>query len=276
MSLIDLLLNLAALLLWFQAKAFQKRSRQRSPFSVVPASSAPPIHRVRWLIAAGVFLFVRGLFYWYVGSRLHWTPAIELGPVSLSFRSDFLTRIILFSVLSFLLTFGVFYSVLLFGVVLARKNLGSEPLLRWMRSQLGFLDRLPALILLLLPFAITGISWCLLEPPLVKLNLIPPPKSWAHLFEQALLIGASSLLIWKYFIATVLLLHLVNSYVYLGSGSLLLFVNTAGQRLLRPFRWIPLRIGPVDFTPLALVAALFLGAQFAARGLLWLYLRLPW
>lgn len=68
---------------------------------------------------------------------------------------------------------------------------------------------------------------------------------------------------------------LVNTYIYLGSGSLLSFVNLAGQRLLKPFRWIPLRIGPVDFLPLALVAALFLAAQFATSGLLWLYLRLP-
>jgi len=54
-----------------------------------------------------------------------------------------------------------------------------------------------------------------------------------------------------------LLLHLVASYVYLGSSPLWEFINATARNLLAPLRRMPLRIARFDFTPLIAVILIF-------------------
>ena len=218
---------------------------------------------------------MRAVFYWHIGSTLHWTPTIVFGPVNLSFRSDLFLRILVFSILGFSVTMALFYHGALFLVLAAGRGSGAEMLPRWIRTQLGFLDRWPTALKILTPFLVCAVAWMGLEPLLVWMKLIPVPKSFRHLFEQSMVMGASSYFVWKYFAAALVLLHLLNTYIYIGGHSLLTFTNFAAQRLLRPLRWLPLRLGPVDFAPVVFLAALFLGVELADRGLAHLYARLP-
>jgi len=50
----------------------------------------------------------------------------------------------------------------------------------------------------------------------------------------SLVIGLGSYLVWKYIVAGVLTLHLVNSYVYLGNHPFWIHVNAVARRMLTP------------------------------------------
>jgi uncharacterized protein YggT (Ycf19 family) len=67
----------------------------------------------------------------------------------------------------------------------------------------------------------------------------------------------------------------LNSYIYFGRHPFWNYVNATAQTLLTPLKKIPLRAGKVDFAPVAGIALVFLLAQFAGRGLVLLYAKLP-
>jgi uncharacterized protein YggT (Ycf19 family) len=52
-------------------------------------------------------------------------------------------------------------------------------------------------------------------------------------------------------------------------------VDATAQTLLKPLETIPLRAGKADFAPVVGIAIVFLFAELAGRGLVWLYARLP-
>jgi uncharacterized protein YggT (Ycf19 family) len=54
-----------------------------------------------------------------------------------------------------------------------------------------------------------------------------------------------------------LLLHLVASYVYLGSNALWEFIGATASNMLVPLRWLPLRVARFDFSPLVGVILIF-------------------
>ena len=72
---------------------------------------------------------------------------------------------------------------------------------------------------------------------------------------------------WKYFIVGILLLHLLNSYVYFGNHPFWNFVNATARNLLYPLRWLPLRVGKVDFAAVGrqLRLVFFVDGNFACR-----------
>ena len=109
----------------------------------------------------------------------------------------------------------------------------------------------------------------------MRLGLIPPPPTVAELLEQAAIIGLAAYLVWKYLIVVLLLLHLVNSYVYLGEHPFWKFVNATAGNLISPLRRLPLRWGKVDFSPVIGIALIFLAAEFGQHWLTKLYQRLP-
>jgi len=72
----------------------------------------------------------------------------------------------------------------------------------------------------------------------------------------------------------ILFLSLLSSYVYLGNHWFWNFVAVTSRNLLAPLRWIPLRLGKVDFAPIAGMVVVFILAEFAERGLVELFERL--
>jgi uncharacterized protein YggT (Ycf19 family) len=77
------------------------------------------------------------------------------------------------------------------------------------------------------------------------------------LAEQGILIASALWLSLQYLLPVFLLLHLVVSYVYLGSNTLFEFIGATARNLLAPLRWLPLRIARFDFSPLVGVVLIF-------------------
>ncbi len=269
MALIDFILNLTALLLWlnWQAVQFDPLVKTAAASLVGTLRKADPRGPKRWkfLFCLLLLLVGRAVAYWQIGAALHWVPRLELGIIDLSFRSDYLGRMLVFSFLSFACILGAFYLwVLLLSVVNARVP-DTDPLQKLVRLHFKWVENWPWLLKLLLPFLLGGLCWLAMHPILNWLGIVPASKSTAQLFEQAALIGAATYLAWKYLMVGVLLLHLLNSYVYLGNHAFWNFVNATARNLLLPLRWLPLRFGKVDFLPLIGIALIFLITETCSR-----------
>jgi uncharacterized protein YggT (Ycf19 family) len=279
MGAIDLMLNLAALLLWFNW-----RSLAMDPLALSPPTTligtlrrAEPRRTSRWPLLAGIvgLLFVRAVLYWQVGPAANWTPSLKLGAITLSFRHDFFARALTFSGLSFVFTLVVFYGWLLLLSLVNCKVPDSEPLQKLTRLHLGWLERWPWVFRLLGPLLFTSLLWLALASLFVRWQVIPRPTSSLHRLEQAGAIGLGVYLSWKYLIVTMLVIYLINSYVYLGSHPLWNFITVTGRNLLTPLRFLPLRLGKVDFSPILAITLVVVLWQLAGRGLTNLYERLP-
>jgi len=278
MTLLDLILNLAGLLVWLSWRSVKFDPLVRaSPFSLAGAlKRTEPAHFRRWyfLAALGALLSARALLYWQIGSAVNWVPHLRLGAISLFFRSDLPGRAGLFSALSFGLTVAVFYLWLLLLSLVNRRTADAEPVQRLVRLHLGRVDGWPWPVKLALPLFVTTLLWLALNPVLTGLKLIQPALSIAHRFEEAAIIGLSSYLAWQYLIGGLLLLSLFSTYVYLGSNPWWSFVNLTGANLLVPLHRAPLRLGKVDLAPVVGIAAVFFAGNLAERGLTMLYSRL--
>jgi uncharacterized protein YggT (Ycf19 family) len=275
MGLVDFILNLAGLLLWLNWRSVRfDPLGKRTPATLIGTlRRAEPRRWRRWhlLAALGGLLLLRAGFYWQIGSAAHWTGTLNLSVITLSFRSDFFARMLWFSFFSFGLTLGVFYLWLLLLSILA----GPEPIHRLVRMQLGRIDGWPRGVKLFLPLAITAAFWQAASRLLTWLQIIPKPVSAAQQIEAALIVGLNSYLVWKYVIAALLALHLLNSYIYFGKNPFWSYVNAEARTLLSPLRALPLQAGKVDFAPVVGLALVFLVAELAGRGLFFLYGRLP-
>jgi len=277
MGLIDFILNLAGLLLWLNWRSVRfDPLGKRTPATLIGTlRRAEPRRLRRWhlLAALGGLLLLRALFYWQIGSAARWTGILNLSVITLSFRSDYFVRMLLFSIFSFGLTLGVFYLWLLLLSILA----GPEPLPfhRLVRMPLGGIDRWARGVKFLLPLIVTATFWWLASWLLAWLQVIPEPVSPAHRIEESLVIGLSSYLAWKYLAGALLVLHLLNSYIYFGKHPFWGYVNAGAQTLLSPLRALPLRVGKADFAPVVGIVLVFLAAELAGRGLVLLYGKLP-
>lgn len=275
MSLIDFILNIVGLLLWLNWRAAESPVGAKAGTSIVRTlrPAGPPRPRYYYWGALPVLLLLRALFYWGAGPPIHWNPRLFLGPITLSFRVDMLGRMVLFSVLSFGVALGVFYLWLLLLSCLNAQVPNADPVQRLVRVWLGRLERLPVAIKLLLPLAVTALAWCLIHPLLARLDLVPA-NALGRLLAQGAVIGLAACLTLKFLIVALLLLYLINSYVYLGEFPLWNFVDATTRRLLQPLQKVPLRVWKIDFAPVLSMVLVLLAAEYAQRGLAQLYQRL--
>jgi uncharacterized protein YggT (Ycf19 family) len=270
-NLINFILNLAGLLLWIKWRSLPfDPIHKRTPATLVGTlRRAAPSHFRRWHLLAGIgaLLVLRALFYWQIGSAAHWTGRLDLGVISLSFRSDLFGRILLFSIFSFGVTLGIVYLWLLLLTILAGRKATEQPTARLVRMQLGVIDGWPRWAKIILPFAATALLWWLASWLFVWLEIIPKPFSATHRIEESLVIGLGSYLAWKLIAAALLLLHLLNTYIYFGKHPFWSYLNATAQTLLGPLRKIPLRAGKMDFTPLVGITLIFLFAHCVENGI---------
>jgi uncharacterized protein YggT (Ycf19 family) len=274
MNWVDLILNIAGLLLWFNWRAGKiDPLGKRTPATLIGTlRSATPEKMRRWELPAvlGALIFLRAVFYWLIGPALRWAGILNFGVISLSFRSDWFGRILLFSFLSFVLTLGIVYSWLILLSLLR----GPKPVHDFVRMQLGRIDDWPPGVKLSLPLVVTAISWWLVSWVLARFQIIPLPISEAWRVEESFIIALQSYLIWNFPLAAILVLHLLNSYIYFGRHPVWNYADVTAQKLLRPLKKIPLRLGKVDFAPVVGIALVFFVSEFAGRGLGILYKRL--
>lgn len=277
MRLIDFILNLAGLLLWLNWRAAKADpiSKSRPATLIGTLRRAEPGGMKGWhlAVALGALLLLRALFYWQVGSTVNWTARLYLGATVLPFSSSLsgplvsFLRMVGFSVFSFALLLGIFYSLMLLLSILN----GPMPTHQLVKVQLGKIDGWPRWIKFLLPFAAVLLAWVPASLLLAWLQVTLQSDSVPRRIEEAVVIGLRSYLVWKFLIAAILILHLLNSYIYFGRHPLWNYVNVLAKRLLRPLESIPLRAGKVDFAPVVGIALVFLLAELAERALNYLY-----
>ncbi len=274
MAIIDFILNLAGLLLWLNWRSirFDPLTRRTPATLMGTLRPAAPKKIRRWhllLLIAGL-LFLRAVIYYWIGSAVNWTGQLDFGVVVLSCRSDWFLRILGFSFFSFGLTLVIFYLCLLPLSLLA----GPDPIHRLVKIPLGRVDDWPRWAKLILPFVAGALCWWLASWAFNGLQILPA-ESLAARFEQSLLIGLGSYLVWKFPLGAILMLHLLNSYIYFGKHPSWKYINATAQTLLLPLQKIPLRIGKVDFAPLIGLVVVFSMAEGLGHGLWWLYTKLP-
>lgn len=274
MNVIDWILNVVCVLLWLNWRAARIAVMAPGPVMSLAASlkRAEPRPTKRWRLLAGLgaLLGLRSLFYWQVGSALHWTAALRLGVIAPPFRSDLAGRMFLYSALSFLVALGVFYSWLLLVLVVNRRLPESDPVHRLVRQQVGRVARWPWWIQLLLPAAVAALGWRALCGPLARMGLLAAAPAGA-LWQQSLVVGAASYLTWKLVVIGLLAAFALDSYVYFGRAPFWNYASATGGRLLAPLRRLPLRIGRADLAPALAGVVVWLAAGYAVRGLGRLY-----
>ena len=275
MGLIDFILNLAGLLLWLNWRAAKADPLDKAtPATLIGTlRRAEPGHLRRWQLPAVLagLLLLRALFYWQIGSALKpvWAGTLDLGVTAPSFTSSSFGHILVFSIFSFARAFGIFYLWLLLLSILG----GPMPTHRLVKMQMGGIDGWPRWIKFLLPLTVVALAWGLASWPFAWLHPSPSAPT-SRRIEEALIIALGSYLVWKYLIAALLGLHLLNSYIYFGRHPFWNYVNAAAKELLRPIQKIPLRAGRADFAPVAGIALTFLLAEVAGYVLFILYRRL--
>ena len=274
MGLIDFILNLAGLLLWLNWRAAKADPLGKpKPATLIGTlrRAEPGSAWTRWqlpVILAGLLL-LRALFYWQIGSAANWPGKLDLGVTTVYFHSNVFGQMLLFSIFSFARMFGMVYLWLLLLSILE----GPMPTHRLVKMQLGAIDGWPRWIKLFLPLAVVALVWGLASWPFAWLHpKLAMPAS--RRVGESLVIALGSYLVWKYLIAALLALHLLNSYIYFGKNPFWNYVNATAKQSLRPLEKIPLRAGKADFAPVVGIALVFLLAEVAGRLLIFLYGRL--
>ena len=262
MGLIDFILNLAGVLLWLSWRSIGMDPLTRTtPATLVGTLRRAEPRRMRgWQLLVGLaaLLLLRAVLYRQIGPEADWTSKFNLFFVVLAFRSDQYLLTMLFSLLSFVRLLIICYFWLLALVVINGRNAELDPLHKMLRLHLGPVARWPRLLQVLLPLVVITGLWMALHPLLTHFGIISPVRSPAHLAEQGLLIGTALYFTLQYLLPVFLLLHLVTSYVYLGSNPVWDFVGVTARNLLAPLRWLPLRLARFDFAPLAGVILILL------------------
>src|SRR5437870_5797493 len=103
-GLLNLLLNVVALLLWFNWRSGGLKTPLPGTVSLAATlQRVEIIEPQRWFSFGCLLalLLIRPLLYCQIGSKVNWTARLDLTAITLPFRSDLLGRMYLFSTLSF-------------------------------------------------------------------------------------------------------------------------------------------------------------------------------
>jgi len=275
MNVVDQILNWAGLLIWVVAQlsgAIRPATASRkSLVSTLQRTGGPPRRQWGWMIALILLVLLRAVVYWQVGSAADWTPHLDIGIVAFPFRSDFLGMMIAYSFASFLSTLAVFYLSLLLFSVTNRNETAPNSWREIVWTLLGPIGRWPVWAQLCLPFFTAAILWGTVAPALARAGFILAARSRGGFWEEGAVFGMAVYLVWEYLVLALLLLELVNNYIYLGDFDFWEFVHGTCRALLRPLRWFPLRWGPVDFAPLLALGIVAVLGHFCAEGVSYLY-----
>ncbi len=266
MGLIDLILNLCALLLWLNWRSHRFDPLHRAtPATLAGTLKRTQPSRVRgWqmLLTLALLLTGRAAIYWGIGAPAGWNGRLDLGLVVLTFRSDILPTATLFSLLSFLQVLVVVYFWLAVLATVNEPAGDSEPISKLIRLHLGRLMRWPWWLRLGLSLPLTAALWLALHPLLTYLHVTTHPRVFSHLLGQGALIALGLVVSLKLVLPLFLFLHLVVSYVYLGRSPIWEFISLTARHLLVPLRRLPLRKGKLDFTPLVGVLLIYVALHW--------------
>jgi uncharacterized protein YggT (Ycf19 family) len=262
MSLFNFLLNLFGVALWINWLSSRADPLTRpagiSLAGTLKRTRSSPGRRWPSLAFLVTLLVVRAWFWVQLSPITTWRPGLKLGVIILSFRSDYPSHMLVYSFLSFGSVLSAFYLWLLLLAFGPDHPVEENPIRKLIRFHLGRLERLPVSLQMLLPLITGAGAWLALHPLLARLAIVPAARSATQPLAQSAVIGLETYFTWEYLIIGVLLLYLLHCYVHLGNHPVWEFLDSRARAWLRPFRWLPLRAGRVDFLPLALVIVLVL------------------
>ena len=270
MNLINWILNIACVFLWIDWRS-GRTGRPQSVLSIASALRSTARDSTRGLgsIAALLaILLVRPFFYYSIGSAVNWTGSLNFLAIAIPWRSDLLSRMFLFSTLSFAISLAIYYSWLLLLAAINRPAgtaAAEEVMHRFIRGQLGILYRIPWWIKLLLPSFVAAVSWMALTILLVDLDLLPATQSSRALRGQAGAFALAAVLSWKWLLIVIFLVHLMNLYVYLGTHPIWPYLSETARKLLLPLSFV--RIGKFDLSPVIGIAVVFLTCDWVIKPL---------
>jgi len=274
MGLIDFILNVVGFLLWLNWCTARLDPMARATARTLLGTLKPvaPVRFRRWPLLAWIALLLvaRAIFYWELGPPLNWDPALDLGAVVLPFKSGLFGQALLFSLLSYVRIFVILYLWIIFLRAVAPPDTRENPAAKLLKLYLGRLAHWPTAVQLFIPFFAGAVLWIVLEPVLVKLGITLPAHSVLQLLGRAALVGVSSYVTLRWLIAFLLLVHLVDTYVYMGKTPALEFGVATAANLLRPLRKIRPRIGKIDLADLLGIALVCL----IGEAVLWVLPRL--
>ena len=277
MGIVNFILNLAGLLIWlnWRSNRFDPLVKRLPATLMGTLRPAAPKTFRRWYFPALIvlLLLLRALIYWWIGAGTNWSGELNLGVTVLWFSTAAhwlgLYRMICFSFFSFGLLLGVFYTWLLLLSLLA----GPLPIHAVVTIPLGRVDGWPRWARVTMPFFVAAISWWLATWLLNRLGVMAVLPMAGH-FQQSVLFGLSSYLLWQYPLGAILLLHLLNSYIYFGKHPFWKYVDATAQTVLQPLNRLPLRLGKINLAPMAGIALVFLIGHFAEIEIYRLYSQL--
>jgi hypothetical protein len=266
MNVLDWILNLACLFLWIDWRSGTLSKRPKPVLSL--ASAVRPAERplrgeFGSLAVLAFILFVRPCFYYSIGSKLNWTPQLDLFAISLPWRSDLLGRMYLYSMITFLITLGFFYSAMLLFSAVNRSLADTEVMQQFVRLQLGWLEKIPWPLKLILPSVVAGLTWAAALPLFAAIDLIPSVPDSNSLWGQSLAFALAALLAWKWVILVIFLLHLVNTYVYLGTHPVWPYMSITARKLLAPLSF--LSFAKVDLAPVVGISVILVASDLGIR-----------
>ena len=281
MGLLDFILNLVGLLLWFNWRAARFDPLSKS----TPATLAGTLRRAEktslksWHLPLGIvsLIMVRALFYNFIysefGSALNWAGRVDFGVISVPFcgKASSLFTMLLYSIYSFSVTLGVFLMWVLLLSMLKSGAMETDSLRQLLRLHLGRVERWTWISKLVLPLLIIVPLWWAGSWLLTYWAILPPVSGMLARIEQASLVGLGSYLAWKYLIIGTLCLYFVSSYIYFGKQPLWQHLDVIARLLLMPLRPLPLRFGKIDFAPIVGAGIILLAAQVVEQGV-----ELPW
>lgn len=262
MWLLDSILNLAGVLLWFSWRSLGFDPLVRTSVASLAGTLKPATRSRfgRWELLGSILLLLvlRAWLYSSMVSPAEWAPRLNLEFIVLAFRVDRFWPALLYTAASFGRVLVIGYFWLLFLMVLNRKTAETDALRRLIRFQFGFLARWPTWLQLVTCAVVVAGIWVGMSPLLVYFGTVTRPQTYGHVVIQGFLLSLALVFTLKYLLSGFLLLHLVASYVYLGSHPFWDFVSATSGHVLAPLRSLGLRSSRLDFTPLVGIIVIFL------------------
>ena len=261
MGLLHWILNLAALLLWIYWRTQAVRTHPATRRGNAAWTSRLGWRFGRWsfvLLLLVALLMVRAGFYHLAIPRTGWDARLSFFQfhsanafsLSLVFPWMKLETQLAFSVASFV---GWLVPCGYCLVLLAAIKPNSADARNWnqfLASQLGWLHRLPAVILAVVMLALAGAAYYGLTFWFRRLEILPPQTTAEEATRLACGMALHNLRYVAWFAIAVLGLHVLANYIYFGGFAFWKNAEAAGSNLLRALRWLPLRWDRIDFTPL--------------------------
>lgn len=279
MESVNLVLNLFGWFLWAGAFVFPRYAvRSSQPLTLLSTlrqESTPTYGRFFLLGGLVLLLGLRALAYWNFIPEGAPKPAVEFGLVSVSYLSERLVHMLIYSFSSFVI-FLYGYYVLVFGLsITCRQRTRVNSIENLINQQLGSAAYWhPGLKVLALGCTGAGL-WIGFGLLSLQIGVLPEEWTLGVLFMQSPIVAASFWTLYLVAIMAVIGLYLLNSYVYLGEKVVWKFIDETAKFYLSGLRQLPLVFGRIDLAPMLGLLLYWLLYRILEAGLQAVFERLP-